>query len=77
MSDQGASMLQNELNRLYEWTDKFQMELNVGKCSYLGVGSNNPLHKYCLNTTPISDRDLEVFVSSDLRPKIQCILARN
>ena len=80
-SDQDASILQGELNRLYDWADKWQMEFNVGKCSILSVGRSNPSHNYCLNDTLISrsgcDRDLGVLVSSDLRPRAQCIQARN
>ena len=72
-SDQDASILQGELNRLYDWADKWQMEFNVGKCSILSVGRNNPSHNYCLNDTLISrsgcERDLGVLVSSDLRPR--------
>ncbi len=31
-SDQDAGILQDELNRLFDWADKWQMEFNVGKC---------------------------------------------
>ncbi len=34
-SDQDASVLQVELDQMYEWAGKWQMEFNVGKCSIL------------------------------------------
>ncbi len=57
------------------------MEFNIGKCNTLSVGRNNPLHNYSLNAIPIDrsscERDLGVLVSSDLRPRNQCIQAKN
>ena len=80
-SDQDAAILQEELSRLYDWAEKWQMEFNVGKCSVMSVGRSNPLHNYSLNNSPLArsrcERDLGVLVSSDLRPRAQCVQARN
>ncbi len=80
-TDQDASELQGDLDRLYDWARKWQMEFNVGKCSILSVGRNNPFHNYSLNAIPIDrsncERDLGVLVSSDIRPRNQCIPAKN
>ncbi len=43
----GHIILQEELSRVYDWVDKWQMEINVRKWRVLGVGRNNPLHNYC------------------------------
>ncbi len=43
---QDARELQGDLDRLYDWVRKWQMEFNIGKCSTLSVGRNNPLHNY-------------------------------
>ncbi len=57
------------------------MEFNIGKCSIMSAGRNNPLHNYSLNAAPLGrsgrERDLGVLVSSDLRPRNQCIQAKN
>ncbi len=57
------------------------MEFNIGKCSVMSAGRNNHLHNYSLNDTPPGrsscERDLGVLVSSDLRPRNQCIQAKN
>ncbi len=50
--DQDANELQDDLNKLYDWARERQMEFNIGKCSILSVGLNNPLHNYS-NATPI------------------------
>ncbi len=79
-SDQDASVLQDELDRLCDWAGRWQVEFNVGMCSILSVGRNNPSRNYSLNGTPLSrsgcERDLSVMVSADLRLRTQCIQAR-
>ncbi len=81
MSDQDAGVLQNERDSLYDWTEKWQMEFSVGKRSFMSVGRTNPAHNSCLNDTSLSrsrcERDLGVIVSADLRPREQCLQARN
>ena len=74
-------MLQDDLNRLSEWSEKWQMQLNVNKCSILSVGKDNRPVDYTLNDTTLersySEMDLGIQISSDLRPREQCIIARN
>ena len=74
-------MLQGEINRMYEWADRWQMEFNINKCSRLHVGRHNAESRYTLNDVGISksnaEKDLGVLVSHDLRPRQQCISARN
>ncbi len=76
-TDQDASELQGDLDRLYEWARKYQLEFNTGKRSILSVGRYNPLHNYSLNAMPMDrsscERDLGVLVRSDLRPRNNCI----
>ena len=76
-----ARKLQEDLNRLYNWSQKWDMQFNVSKCSVMSVGKGNMHVDYTLNGTAIgrsySARDLGVQVSSDLRPREQCVIARN
>ena len=46
-------MLQDELNRLYEWSEKWQMQFNVKKCSIMSVGKGNRPMDYTLNDTTL------------------------
>ncbi len=52
-TDQDASELQGDLDRLYDWARKWQMEFNIGKCNIFSVGRSNPLHNYSLHDIPI------------------------
>ena len=76
-----ARMLQDYLNRLYEWSEKWQMQFNVNNYSIMSVGKGNRPVDYILNDTTLgrsySVRDLGVQVSTDLRPREQCIITRN
>jgi len=76
-----ARMLQEDLNRLHDWAEKWEMQFNVNKCSIMSVGKGNRPVDYTLNDTTLgrsfSARDLGVQVSSDLRPREQCVIARN
>ena len=76
-----ARMLQEDLNRLHDWSEKWEMQFNVNKCSIMSVGKSDRLVDYSLNNSNLgrshSARDLVVQVSSDLRPREQCNIARN
>ncbi len=70
----------DKLDKLYDWAGRWQMESNVGTCSILSVGRNNPSHNYSLNGTPLStsdcERDLRVLASADPRHRAQCTQGR-
>ena len=59
-----ARMLQDDINRLYEWSEKWQMQFYVNKCSIMSVGKDNRPVDYTLNDTTLgrsySVRDLGV-----------------
>ena len=72
--------LQEDLDRLSMWARKWQMEFNVDKCKTLSLG-NGSKAEYYLNNKLIAktecERDLGVLISRDLKPRQQCIEARN
>ncbi|XP_050709631.1 uncharacterized protein LOC126994346 [Eriocheir sinensis] len=74
-------MLEEDLNKLSAWSEKWQMNFNITKCSVPSVGTRNPLHGYSLDSTAIGrsecERDLGVLVNSDQQLRKQCISARN
>ncbi len=76
-----ARMLQEDLNRLQDWSEKWEMQFNVNKCSIMNIGKGNCQVEYTLNETTLgrtnSVRDLGVQVSGDLCPREQCIIARS
>ena len=80
-SHQDSDQLQRDLDKMHEWTIKWQMNFNTSKCSILHIGRNNDAFGYTLDGVRLgkldSVRDLGVIVSQDLRPREQCISARN
>ncbi len=76
-----ARALQEDLNKLSAWSDRWQINFNINKCSVLSIGTRNPVHGYSLDSTVMgrtdSERDLGVLVNSDLKLRKQCISARN
>ena len=73
--------LQEDLDKLYEWSEKWQMQFNVDKCSIMSVGKNTGPVDYKINDSTLertcSVKDLGVQVSNNLRPREQCMIARN
>jgi len=52
--------LQDDLNRIFLWTVKWQLRLNSQKCNALMITrKRNPLiHTYCVNGSPITCKSL-------------------
>ena len=38
--------LQNDLNNVYKWSNDWQMQLNVDKCSVIHIGNKNLNNTY-------------------------------
>lgn len=70
-------LIQNDLEKIYEWSILWEMKFNLNKCKTLHVGAANNKHSYTMGNHVINDvtseKDLGVFVSSDLKNKMQCI----
>jgi len=72
------SMLQNDLDTVCEWTNRWQMKFNVSKCKVMHYGRKNtgvepsdsmhgePIEEVC------SEKDLGVVFSNDLKVSLQC-----
>ena len=76
-----SQALQGDLDRLYDWSVKWQMKFNIDKCKVIKMGSSIETASYKLNNIDIveshCERDLGVLISSDLKPREQCIAVRN
>ena len=72
-SDADADHLQQDLNKLSEWTSKWMMELNTNKCEVITVTRKRKriVHQYKLNDailTPVeATKYLGVTITSDLK----------
>ena len=63
--------LQHDLNKVLEWSHKWQLPFNIDKCKVIHYSYNNPLYNYTLNNKPLttdtSEKDLGVTFTSDLK----------
>ena len=66
-----AARLQQDLNRLAEWSDRWQLHFNMTKCKTLHMGSHNPRNVYDLNGEPLDstpeEKDLGVIIDEGLK----------
>ena len=73
--------LQRDLARLNEWMVRWQVDLNLDKCRVMNIGRENSHNRYNISKITLDrsecERYLDVQISSDLRPRKQCIEARN
>ena len=73
-SDQAE--LQNCLNRLCDWANRWGMQFNEKKCNVIHFGHHNNKYEYSMNGVKLSDvdseRDVGVKISSSLKPTQHC-----
>ena len=65
-------ILQNDLNQLQTWSDKWQMEFNVSKCVHLPITNKNKPspHKYSLFGQPLSTVSSHSYLGVKLDSKL-------
>jgi ribonuclease P/MRP protein subunit RPP40 len=78
-TDQDNEKLQQALDNLCDWADKWGMEFNIKKCKIMHLGHNNPGHVYTMKNQQLEnteiERDIGVNVSNSLKPSLQCAQA--
>ena len=69
--DQDRQEMQEDLERLSEWAEKWEMAFNVEKCKVMHVGKKNPKHEYEMNGKKLieteEEKDLGIIVDSSLK----------
>ena len=70
---------QDDLKRIGEWSQTWQMPFNLDKCKVMHVGQSNKKEKYNLLDSDLKicneEKDLGVVITSDLKSSRQCIEA--
>ena len=70
-NDVDKQHLQNDLDKLVKWSEKWQMLLNFGKCKCLHTGHGNWDVNYkkgdTLLYTTVKENDLGVTISTDMK----------
>ena len=78
-TDGDKQHLQNDLNRLVKWSEKWQMLFNFGKCKCLHTGHGNLDVNYKMEDTvlgtTVKEKDLGVTISADMKVLEQCGIA--
>lgn len=68
--------LQEALDCLCEWADKWGMKFNLSKCKVMHVGKHNQKYEYFMNGEKIGtteeERDIGVAVTVNMKPSSQC-----
>ena len=74
-----SDVLQADIHRVAQWSDKWQLPFNVTKCSVLHLGTNNSHHLYNMRDSALKDslveKDLGVQVDSELKFREQAASA--
>ena len=78
-TDGDKQHLQNDIDRLVKWSDKWQILFNFGKCECLHTGHGNLDVKYKMGDTvlgtTVKEKDLGVTISADMKVSEQCGIA--
>ena len=78
-TDGDKQHLQNDLDRLVKWSEKWQMLFNFGKCKCLHTGHGNLNVNYKMRDTvlgtTVKEKDLGVIISADMKVSEQCGIA--
>ena len=78
--------MQQDIERLMEWAEVWQMEFNSKKCKLMHFGKTNPKYNYVMGgyapagtvlETVNEEKDIGVMVSDTLKPAAQCVKAAN
>ncbi len=78
-SQEDVQILQNDIDKLKDWSDKWLMKFNKDKCHTIHFGHNNPRKVYTIDNvgldTSEEEKDLGVLITSNLKPASQCLSA--
>jgi Reverse transcriptase (RNA-dependent DNA polymerase)/Endonuclease-reverse transcriptase len=79
-SEEDSESLQNDLDKLEEWSDKWMLKFNTAKCKVMHIGHKldtkywmgKSVNRMELETIE-EEKDLGVFIRSDLKSSTQCV----
>ena len=81
LSEADRCSLQQDLDKIAEWSERNQMPFNIGKCQVLHVGTLNMNLNYTMNDHSINTtkqaKDLGITITDSLKPSRQCLEAAN
>ncbi len=73
-STEDQDKLQEDIDSLYQWSDKWQLRFNAGKCKVLHIGQNNPGFAYAMeqngDRSILGITELEKDLGVNIDPKL-------
>ena len=79
INDTDKQSLQDDLDKLVKWSEKWQMLFNFGKCKCIHIGLGNMDEEYKMGDAVLGrttqEKDLEVTFSADMKVSEQCGIA--
>jgi len=77
--DKDRERLQEDLQKLCQWSEEWKMLFNVSKCKVMHVGRQQEQNSYFMNKQQLKcvdmEKDLGVIISNDLKVSRQCQMA--
>ena len=71
--------LQDDIDKLVKWSEKWQMLFNFGKCKCLHIGPGNTSMNYEMGgtilSTTVKEKDLGVTMDANMKVSEQCRIA--
>ena len=72
--------LQDDIDKLVKWSEKWQMLFNFGKCKCLYIGPGNTSMTYEMGgtivlSTTVKEKDLGVTMNANMKVSEQCRIA--
>ena len=68
--------LQQALDKLVQWAEKWGMKFNVPKCKIMRVGRNNPAYEYNMENERMTEveeeKDIGILIQKNLKPSKHC-----
>ena len=75
-TEEDRQVLQDCLDKLFEWSIEWCMDFNIQKCKVLHVGRTNKNFEYTMNGVILEsvdkERDIGVITDKTLKPSLQC-----
>ena len=73
-SDKDREVLQQDLHRLMNWSDRWQMPFNASKCKVMHLGNGNSRFSYFMGDHKLEsvneEKDLGIFITDNLKPTL-------
>jgi len=80
-SELDRACLQQDYQRLLDWSMQWQMEFNVEKCKVMHIGGMNRNYGYHMDQKELEvveeEKDLGVLITNDIKASQQCTAACN